>query len=218
MKTIEEESSHINMPKGIFKDFIGIWDNHIDENTCREFVKYYDLTIKNNYSFSPTVIPFYESVKSEMREDESLFINSFSNQYPTDITIHYWECLRQSVQEYLENYSIVIQGSLHSWLFKVHKVKEKEGYHLWHYENGKYDVRDRYLVFMTYLQAPSEGGETEFLFQSQRIDPVVGRTLIWPAGFTHKHRGNPPLKGEKIYMTGWLNIAPGSVKKHYRTE
>ena len=50
--------------------------------------------------------------------------------------------------------------------------------------------------------------ETEFLYQSKRIDPIAGRTLIWPPGFTHKHRGNPPLKGEKIYMTGWLNIAP----------
>ena len=32
----------------------------------------------------------------------------------------------------------------------------------------------------------------------------VGNVLIWPGGFTHKHRGNPPLKGEKIYATGWF--------------
>ena len=107
----------------------------------------------------------------------------------------------------MAKYSIEITGSLHSWMFKVHKVKEKQGYHVWHYENGRYEVRDRFLTYMTYLQAPLEGGETEFLHQSKRIDSVVGRTLIWPAGFTHIHRGNPPLDGEKMYITGWFNVA-----------
>ena len=25
---------------GIFEDFIGIWDNSVDENICKEFIKY----------------------------------------------------------------------------------------------------------------------------------------------------------------------------------
>ena len=187
------------MEKGIFKDFIGIWDNNVDENTCKELIKYYDLTIKNNYIYS------CEPVKSEAREDEAIFINSFSKQYPNEIVSQYWKSLSQCIGEYFTNYSISIEGNLHSWLFKVHKVKEKQGFHQWHYENSDYEHRDRFLVYQTYLQAPSEGGETEFLLQSKRIDPVVGRTLIWPAGFTHMHRGNPPLDGEKMYITGWFN-------------
>ena len=61
------------------------------------------------------------------------------------------------------------------------------------------------MAFMTYLQIPEEGGETEFLHQSLRIKPEIGTTLIWPAHFTHAHRGNPPLKGNKIYVTGWFH-------------
>ena len=60
------------------------------------------------------------------------------------------------------------------------------------------------MVYMTYLEVPKKGGETEFLHQSLRIDPVVGRTLIWPAGYTHMHRGLMPLDGEKMYITGWI--------------
>ena len=26
----------------------------------------------------------------------------------------------------------------------------------------------------------------------------------WPAGYTHMHRGNPPLDGEKMYVDGWF--------------
>ena len=29
---------------GIFEDFIGIWDNNVNENICKELIKYYDRT------------------------------------------------------------------------------------------------------------------------------------------------------------------------------
>ena len=197
---------------GIFEDFIGLWDNSVDENICKELIKYYDWTIKNNYNIR---FPDINGNKKELQdkgaiEDESIFINSVSPQYPESLCRNYWTCLEQCLREYLKTYKINYSGNLNSWLFKVHKVKEKQGYHMWHYESSEYEYRDRFLVFMTYLQAPFEGGETEFLFQSKRIESVVGRTLIWPPGFTHKHRGNPPLKGEKIYITGWFNMTPFS--------
>ena len=195
------------MMKGIFEDFIGIWDNNVNENICKELIKYYDWTVKNNYNLSSDTSDLHRS-QGPGREDESIFINSASPQYPDSLCDQYWKCVEQCVGEYLAKYKIQFAGNLHSWLFKVHKVKEKQGFHIWHCENGDYDHRDRFLVYQTYLQAPSEGGETEFLLQSKRIDPVVGRTLIWPAGFTHKHRGNPPLKGEKLYITGWFNMSP----------
>ena len=42
------------------------------------------------------------------------------------------------------------------------------------------------------------------LNQSLRIKPEQGTLVLWPAGYTHIHRGNPPLSGEKYIMTGWL--------------
>ena len=57
---------------------------------------------------------------------------------------------------------------------------------------------------MMYLNTVEEGGETEFLYLAKRFKPVRGRVLIWPAGFTHVHRGNPPLTGEKYIATSWL--------------
>ena len=48
-----------------------------------------------------------------------------------------------------------------------------------------------------------EQGETEFLYQKQRIKPVEGRVVIFPGSFTHLHRGNPPLN-IKYIATGWL--------------
>ena len=164
------------MTKGTFEDFIGIWDNNVDENICKELIKYYDWTIENNYNIDPNIDGDHEHLID--REDEAIFIGSSSPQYPDNLCNQYWGCLEQCVQEYMTKYRIQIVGVLHSWMFKVHKVKEKQGYHVWHYENGGYEVRDRFLVFQTYLQAPSEGGETEFLFQSKKIDPVKINELL----------------------------------------
>jgi hypothetical protein len=56
---------------------------------------------------------------------------------------------------------------------------------------------------MLYLNDVEDGGETEFLYQRMRVKPKQGTLLIWPAGFTHTHRGNPPLSNNKYVITGW---------------
>ena len=48
-----------------------------------------------------------------------------------------------------------------------------------------------------------DGGETEFLYQQRREQAITGDLLIFPAAFTHTHRGNPPLGGVKYIATTW---------------
>ena len=88
---------------------------------------------------------------------------------------------------------------------KIQKTLPTEGYHVWHIEHGAgFDTEKRALVYSVYLNDVEEGGETEFLHFSKRVQPKTGRIIIWPAGFPYVHRGNPPLKGEKYILTSWL--------------
>ena len=64
----------------------------------------------------------------------------------------------------------------------------------------------RLLLVMGYLNDVEEGGETEFLYQSKRVESKKGRIVICPSGFTHTHRGNPPLKGNKYMINGWIEF------------
>jgi len=98
---------------------------------------------------------------------------------------------------------------VHNFLFiddwKIQKTNPTEGYHPFHSEWGyKPTFRDRILVYTLYLNDIEEGGETEFLYQSIRIKPQKGMLCIFPAYFTHTHRGNPPLSETKYIMTGWM--------------
>jgi hypothetical protein len=187
-------------------DFIEIYDNSTPQKLCDELVSWFDLCSDKN--FTEHNMPFPNGIKkTTYKSDEAIGIpNSTvsSLSISDDVVFAFWDVLNKSLRDYLEKYDIT-EMELSCYLFKLHKVKKGQGYHVWHHENyGTYMYKSRILAWMTYLKVPEEGGETEFLYQSKRIKPVVGRTLIWPAYFTHLHRGNPPLKGEKYYITGWF--------------
>ena len=49
-------------------------------------------------------------------------------------------------------------------------------------------------------------GETEFLHQKIKAKPRKGLTLIWPADWTHVHRGIVSASEEKYIITGWFDF------------
>ena len=91
---------------------------------------------------------------------------------------------------------------------KVQMTLPGEGFHHWHYDNAGYSNMSRWFVFITYLNDDYEGGETEFLNQGIRVKPEKGKTVIFPASYTHRHRGNPPIGGPKYIATTWANVLP----------
>jgi hypothetical protein len=82
------------------------------------------------------------------------------------------------------------------------------GYPYWHCELYPRDPRGetlhRHLLWTVYLNDGFEAGETEFLHQQRKIAPKAGSLLIAPAAFTHTHRGNRPLGGDKFIATSWV--------------
>tara|TARA_B100000287_G_scaffold119114_1_gene111095 strand:+ start:25874 stop:26515 length:642 start_codon:yes stop_codon:yes gene_type:complete len=63
----------------------------------------------------------------------------------------------------------------------------------------------RVMAWMTYLNTVETGGHTFFPMQNARIKPVKGLTLIWPADWTHMHRGEPAPVEVKTIATGWYD-------------
>ena len=191
-------------------DFIEIYDNSASQDLSNELIKWFDLCSDKNFTLDN--MPFSDGIKSGIkRSDESIAVPAHpppvtSLSLPDEICSAYWNVLNKCYNEYAVKYDLN-NLNISCYNFKLHKVKKGQGYHLWHYETAVPHGERRVLAWMTYLKVPEEGGETEFLYQSKRIEPVIGRTLIWPAGFTHLHRGNPPLKGEKYYITGWFERA-----------
>lgn len=90
----------------------------------------------------------------------------------------------------------------------IQYYKPGEGYYQWHYERAFVSPAcDRVAVFMTYLNDVEDGG-TDFLFQKFTTTAKKGLTVIWPADWTHTHKGQISEKEEKYIITGWISWCP----------
>ena len=120
-----------------------------------------------------------------------------------NISAHIMCAVRECLKEYLEWYPFLKNFNYHSTTCLLQKTKPTEGYHDWHSESNNIACANRTLVWSVYFNDVKEGGETEFLYQKQKIKSKRGRVLIFPGSFTHLHRGNPPYESKYI-ATGWL--------------
>ena len=75
------------------------------------------------------------------------------------------------------------------------------------------DNRERYVCddcgFIHYHNPNAVVGTLPYcgykvLLCKRGIEPRKGLTLIWPAEWTHSHRGNILTSGVKYIITGWL--------------
>jgi hypothetical protein len=109
---------------------------------------------------------------------------------------------------YSEKYGILNQmANMTIRLTKIQKTEIGGGYHIWHNEDDGPQFMRRVATFILYLNDVDEGGETEFLYYPKRVKAKQGRFIVWPAGFTHTHRGNPPLSNTKYIVTGWIEMS-----------
>ena len=75
-----------------------------------------------------------------------------------------------------------------------------------HCENdGVTNHLQRAFAWMIFLNTIKKGGGTEFIYQNIIAKPLAGDFYIWPAGWTHLHRGVNAPHEEKYILTGWIN-------------
>jgi|TARA_Y100000114_G_scaffold38649_1_gene34379 hypothetical protein len=91
--------------------------------------------------------------------------------------------------------------------YNLQHYKPGQGFYNWHCENNgtPNHLRKRNLVFMTYLNDVEKGG-TEFYHQNLTVPAKKGLTLIWPAYWTHTHRGQITKIDHKYIVTGWYSF------------
>ena len=110
-------------------------------------------------------------------------------------------------QKYYTTYGQLQEvGALRYYEAKLQKTHPGQGYHTWHCEAGGREFQTRVLTWTVYLNDDFDAGETEFLYQQYRYKPKMGDIVIFPAAFTHSHRGNSPIGGVKYIITGWLEF------------
>lgn len=191
-----------------YKDFIGIFNNVYPDGYCQhlinEFEKFSNIGATSNRQKNDDAL-------RHDKDDSYIGINiknhdlvAFHGQ--NSVTL-FFDGLQACFNEYSEKFSILRTcGELRATSMKIQRTDKGGGYHIWHTEQGgRYP--NRALVYSLYLNTlPKEScGETEFLYQQLRLSPEENTMVIWPAAYTHAHRGNV-VYGDtpKYIVTGWF--------------
>jgi hypothetical protein len=176
---------------------IGVYKNAFPDEWCDRVIDYFESNPEHSHR-NPRNVGYV------VDEDGHLFDEKLRNEFD-----QYWSpCFNL----YHAKYTIYpLPISLTGW--KIQKTLPTEGYHVFHSEQGD-DLQsaNRVGVWTIYLNDIELGGETEYLHQLMRVQPQKGTLCIFPASYTHMHRGNTPFSGAKYIMTGWFE--PTHIKKH----
>lgn len=191
-------------------DFIGFYENVFPQGFCRHVIQQYEIIFENGFCGTRK----RNEKCQKTQKDGSFYFLNMKNGY--DVMMEEYnglsviDILRNGLQRCFDAYVNefdILQGSiLRGSDIKIQKTFPGEGYHVWHCEQSNSEP-NRCLVWAIYLNDIDEAGETEFLYQKLRIVPKENAAVIWPACYTHTHRGNV-VHGEKskYIVTGWFNL------------
>jgi hypothetical protein len=191
-----------------YRDFIGIYKNVYPEGYCDHLIADFERLVNSG---AGTNRQNGEGTPRHAKDDMQLGLNygtqstaAFCAQSPEEI---FFKGLQRCFDHYSGQYSVLKQDKINTTIMKMQRTDPGGGYHIWHCEHSGGKFAERVLVYSLYLNDISEtdGGETEFLYQRLRIRPEKNMVILWPAAFTHTHRGNTVLGDDSKYIvTGWF--------------
>jgi hypothetical protein len=191
-----------------YHEFIGMYDNVFPDGFCSHMIEEFERLLNKGMCGNRQDS---EGSRKYQKQDNFYFLNiknhSFSDFNNISVIDIFTTGLQNCFDEYVDEYDILKDVSLNSTIIKIQKTNPGGGYHVWHHEQGNGEDARRCLVYSAYLNDIEEAGETEFLYQRTRIPPKENTMIIWPAGFTHTHRGNV-VHGDKskYIITGWFYL------------
>ena len=185
-----------------YHEFIGLYKNALPLEKCNEIIKTFEKYISDTENYIQLGANQFDRKKLG-RYDFSMPLDRVEPDYAGDVN----KALQMCLADYYEEFFTLEQIATQSYEVKIQKTPPRGGYHEWHCENSAHH-KDRVLVWTVYLNdVPKGEGETEFIWQKLKVQPEAGTICIFPAGFTHTHRGNTVYSCDKYIATGWFEYA-----------
>ena len=183
----------------MINDFISVYENVLIPDECEYYINLVEHYILNGL-ITKEEKSFHKTDHYSINFNNDVNYNILSGD---NLSMEFLPKIKDSVDDYLKKFSVLGQEKLLIYDTKAKKIPIGGGFHNWHYENTGLQVSARKLVIQLYLNTIEEGGETELLYINKRIKAEQGRLIIFPAAFTHTHRGNPPIGQDKYIVSTW---------------
>ena len=190
------------------KNFISIYDNALTPPECKFIRDYHD---SDDYllSIRQEGKTLGDTVQKHWKDSHDRYMAMYIEGAYQNNGIN--NIIAKSIKEHIEKYKEENPelNLLDKWVirdnYNLQKYSPGGGYHILHCENyntGKH--RTNILAWMYYLNTVREGGGTYFANFDLTVNAVEGRLVIWPAYWTHFHKGIVSKTYDKYIATGWF--------------
>lgn len=180
--------------------------------------------IINPLSICDELINYFELNKKKQKKGVTLRGINLDSKNSTDIKIaprdmklpgneifeKYFHNLYSCYQDYVAEWSFLatFAENLQVSSFNLQRYQSGQHFQKLHTERSSLENLHRVFAWMTYLNdvEQEDGGSTFFSHYDLAIQPRKGLTLIWPAEWTHAHKGNVLRANNKYIITGWMTF------------
>jgi hypothetical protein len=191
-----------------YKDFIAIYRDVYPDGYCQHLISEFERLVDSGAGVNrQRGEGASKHNKNDMQLELNFGVHTAADFNGSSAVRMFFDGLQQCYDAYTEQFSILKDANIHGTAMKMQRTDPGGGYHVWHGEQGNKEHANRVLVYMLYLNDLEEqdGGETEFLYQRLRLRPKANTMILWPAAYTHTHRGNTVLgETSKYIVTGWF--------------
>ena len=190
------------------KNFISIYDNALTPPECKFIRDYHD---SDDYllSIRQEGKTLGDTVQKHWKDSHDRYMAMYIDGAYQNNGIN--NIIAKSIKEHIEKYKEENPelNLLDKWVirdnYNLQKYSPGGGYHILHCENyNTGNHRTNILAWMYYLNTVREGGGTYFSNFDLTVNAEEGRLVIWPAYWTHFHKGIVSKTYDKYIATGWF--------------
>ena len=178
-------------------DCIAVYDEAFSSEDCKKLISMINELENHNLLFDNV------TKKHQIDHKEVNLHHHYDLAAWSCVGEKFFKLLNPFIEDYINTYSILDDSRFLFYDVKAKKIRPGGGFHKWHYENSAVEEPHRCLVVQLYLNTIDEGGETEFIYYNKRVNSLQGRLIIFPAYYTHTHRGNAPINQTKYIISSW---------------
>mgnify|MGYP003112200954 FL=1 len=181
-----------------------------------DFIETYDTLTKEQCD---SIIDWFEK-QNDRKQNGVVGLGVVNKQikHSTDVYCRFTEdeffnplilsALSDCFKKYCKKYSYlndIHEQYLNDNNYNLQRYLPNEGYFLEHCEN---ECRDssRILAWTLYLNDVHDHGETLYTLYDRKISARAGKMVIWPAYWTHAHKGVVSPTETKYIATGWFEF------------
>ena len=175
-------------------------------------------------SICDELITYFESNKQKQKKGVTEGGKNLDFKNSIDITIlpkeiklpgnevfeEYFNNLFSCYQDYIAQWPFLMKlpNDLQIGEFNLQRYHRGQHFQSIHTERSSLETSYRVFAWMTYLNDVDieNGGSTFFSHYDLEVQPKKGLTLIWPAEWTHAHKGNLLHASSKYIITGWMHF------------